>query len=124
MVRRGPCLLPDRHALFLRDLHAGAVGVVLPRMIGADDAVLLHPPQRQGRPPVDAEVTHRVWCAVGGPPDDQMLVMQLGAVRRLGGDVACVGDGVPAVEQLVCESGHANFLAWVFCYRQTESTFI
>ena len=48
-----------RHSL-LRDFDATAVGVVFPRMVGADDTIVFDPAEGEGGATVDAEVLHGV----------------------------------------------------------------
>ena len=64
----------DGGTRFLRDFDATAVGVVFPRMVGADDTIVFDPAEGEGGATVDAEVLHGVGGAVVCAPDDEGFV--------------------------------------------------
>src|SRR4029079_7317225 len=79
----------------LRDERAGAVGAVVPAVVRADDLVAVDPPQREGRPAVDAEVGDGVGRARRVAIEGERLAEE-GAAHRLVLELRSEGDRVPA----------------------------
>ncbi len=80
----------------LRNARAGAVAAVAPPVIGADDLVTLHRPERKGGAAMDAEVEECVGGAIRVTPEHERLAQQVDGRRGARLEVARVGDRMPA----------------------------
>ena len=79
----------------LRNAHARARRVVVPRVVRTHEAIVGDPAERERGAAVDAQVAHRVRAAVAGAPHDHGFAEQRRA-ERLVRHLVRVGHGVPA----------------------------
>src|SRR5262249_25020584 len=77
----------------LLDALAGAV--VLPAMVEAADAVALHPPGAELRPPVRAAEVHEVWRAALAAVEREVLRQEAHGLRTPGREILGAADRVP-----------------------------